>query len=161
MNYMLTERAANALRKLLRDANAVVPAPHQSPRKTRPDFASMAKSSDGSKFLFRIKFGVDEVSEEKKVTISEGAVQIGGYTYFVEEQQLVGLYESFYLCLFVDLSSSEATIEQIEDEDAMKAAQDDMGKFVIPLYKIVDGEVAVDYRPMPFLGIWEDQPNES
>ena len=30
-----------------------------------------------------------------------------------------------------------------------------MTKYIFPIYKLVNGEVAVDYRPMPNAGCWE------
>lgn len=37
----------------------------------------------------------------------------------------------------------------------LNAAQGDMTKYIFPIYKLVNGEVAVDYRPMPNAGCWE------
>lgn len=44
---------------------------------------------------------------------------------------------------------------QYPTTQALNNAQGDLTKYIFPIYKVVDGEIAVDYRPMPNAGCWE------
>ena len=125
-----------------------------------PDIVVEPGAMENNKFLFPLTIEKDDESGLKTATIGAGAVQIGGYTYFVGEQQITGLYEDFYLCAVVNLPNGSVSMEQMESEEQIRQEQDDMDRFIVPLYKVSDGSVEIDYRPMPFAGTWEVYPEE-
>ena len=117
-------------------------------------FPPSGQAKSGSSDLFHFK---PMRTASGKLSTGDGAVQIGGYNVFVSENQtgvpVAGL--NGIVCARVDLGRMEGTTVVYEDEDEVVYEQGDMGAFVAPLYKFVDGAMAVDYRPMPSLGAWE------
>lgn len=156
MKYVLGENAARFLREQMAKDRNYKPAQPLPSREVRRDFAGGVSSKP--KFHFAFKPGASSIS------IGEGAVQIGGYTYFVAEQALVEDISSgtWYVCVRVALAMGTATFTAFGSTSALQAAQADMAYYVFPLYRTVDGVVDLDYRPMPNAGSWEiaeSQPN--
>lgn len=89
--------------------------------------------------------------------ISEGVVQIGGYSYFSGGGDVPGVLSgTYYVCAKCNLGGSlTISFEKYADLSALNSAQGDLSKYIFPLYKITDGEVVVDYRPLPNAGCWE------
>lgn len=151
---MLSERAAEKLKKLLRDVGAVVPAKTSHVRKVRPDVPPGSSPS----FHFALRIAEDESSQSGGLTatVGEGAVQVGGYTYFHEEESIsLSSDASGYLCVKTDLTSGAVSCQLYESAEALKTAQDDMAHYVFPIYRIDDGRKSMDYRPLPNAGCWE------
>lgn len=49
--------------------------------------------------------------------------------------------------------------EKYATTQSINYEQGDLTKYIFPLYKVSDGEVLVDYRPMPNAGCWEMSEN--
>lgn len=147
MKYVLGESAARFLREQMAKERGYKPAQPLPSREVRRDFAGGVSP----KFHFAFKPGASSIS------IGEGAVQIGGYTYFVAEQALVDDISSgtWYVCVRVSLAFGTATFAAFSSTSALQAAQADMAYYVFPLYRTVDGVIDLDYRPMPNAGSWE------
>lgn len=99
-------------------------------------------------------------SSQNQVTVAhigEGAIQIGGYSYFSDGGDVQDVLSgTYYVCAKCNLGTSVTIeFEKYNDLSALNAAQGDLTKYIFPLYKINDGEVVVDYRPMPNAGCWE------
>ena len=110
------------------------------------------------KFHFNWSTTMSEVDPDVKIGhISEGVVQIGGYSYFSNGGEIVDLQSgTCYVCAKCNLGGSLAIeFQAYSDLSALNAAQGDLTKYIFPLYKVNDGEVVVDYRPMPNAGCWE------
>lgn len=89
-------------------------------------------------------------------SIGEGAVQIGGYTYFTAGGTITGMGSGTkYVCAVVALASGAISFAAYASTSALQTAQSDLTKYIFPLYKVVDYSVALDYRPMPNAGCWE------
>lgn len=109
----------------------------------------------GSKFHFA--FITELVDEQAVRKIGEGAVQIGGYTYFVAEQQLAQDISSgtWYVCVRVELASGTAGFVAYNSTSALRSAQANMAYYIFPIYRTANGAVDLDYRPLPNAGSWE------
>lgn len=111
-------------------------------------------SSDGRGF----HFGYTKTASNgtTTVTIAEGVVNIGGYSYFAAGGVVAGMGNGTqYVCAVVALSSGSVSFAAYASPAALNMAQSDMTRYIFPLYKVVDYDVEVDYRPMPNAGCWE------
>ena len=111
---------------------------------------------------FHFRWSTTLSGEEETATkighISEGVVQIGGYSYFSNGGDVPDVLSGTYLiCVKCNLGSGVNSMEFVKYSDlsSLNSAQGDLSKYIFPLYKINDGEVIVDYRPMPNAGCWE------
>ena len=108
------------------------------------------------KFLFAYSYEYDADEDETTVTIGEGAVQVGGYTYFSQGGTATTVTSgTCYLCAVVALGSGTVSFKGYATPAALNTAQSDMTKYIFPLYKLLDYNVVLDYRPMPNAGCWE------
>ena len=113
-------------------------------------------SEHKSHFHFKYSSEYDPEEDETTVTIGEGAVQIGGYTYFAAEDEVLNMDDGTqYVCAVVALGTGAVTFAAYASTSALNTAQSDMTKYIFPLYKVVDYKVELDYRPMPNAGCWE------
>lgn len=111
-------------------------------------------SSDGRRFHFG--YTKTTSSGETTVTIGEGVVNIGGYAYFSAGGTVANMGSGTqYVCAVVTLASGSVTFAAYSSTSALNTAQSDMSKYIFPLYKVVDYNVEIDYRPMPNAGCWE------
>lgn len=118
-------------------------------------FPGKVEPNDGAKFHFGYN-KEDDGEGGVTVTIDDGVVQIGGYTYFVSHGEVANMGEGTqYVCVEVSLGNGAATFKAYASPAALNTAQSDMTKYIFPLYKVVDYAVALDYRPMPNAGCWE------
>lgn len=120
-----------------------------------PDFSGGGKS----KFHFEWTPGLS--GETPVGMVGEGAVQIGGYTYFSEGGLVQGIDQEhvsadWWVCTRVGLTDPVGIDFIAYDSlSALNAAQGDHSKYIFPLYKVNDLKVQVDYRPLPNAGCWE------
>lgn len=118
-------------------------------------FPGKAEPNDGARFHFSYN-KEDDGNGGTTVTIGDGAVQIGGYTYFVEHDEVDNMSGGTqYICVVVNLAGGSATFRAYASTAALNQAQGDMSKYIFPLYKVVDYAITMDYRPMPNAGSWE------
>lgn len=156
MTYMLSEGAARKLRDLLRDPSALVPTNIGQTRKVRPDAGGGGRGG-GGKFHFDIQVGQKDKDGKTPVTVGEGLVQIGGYTYAAPEQTVHAEDGEAILCVRVALPGGSCSCEWFASLDELNQAQDDMGYYIFPLAKFSEGRKVLDCRPLPQAGIWEDR----
>jgi hypothetical protein len=115
-----------------------------------------AEKAEDAHFHFKLKAEYDSENEEATYSIGEGAVQIGGYTYFSSGGEIGDVSSgTMYVCVVVSLSVGGVSFAVYSDMAALNSAQGDHSKYIFPIYKLVDGKIAVDYRPMPNAGCWE------
>lgn len=118
-------------------------------------FPGKAEPNDGARFHFAYNKD-DDGNGGTTVTIGDGAVQIGGYTYFAEHGGVADMGDGTqYVCVVVTLATGSVSFRAFGSTTALNAAQADMSKYIFPLYKVVDYAIAMDYRPMPNAGSWE------
>ena len=116
------------------------------------DDGSLASDSH----LFHFGYTKTTSSGTTTVSIGEGVVNIGGYTYFAAGGTVSGMGSGTqYVCAVVTLASGAVSFAAYSTTSALNAAQGDLTKYIFPLYKVVDYEISVDYRPMPNAGSWE------
>ena len=124
-----------------------------------PSHYGPAGDGDGAPtFHFRFSTSTTTTNGETSTSasIGEGAVQIGGYTYFSGGGTISGMDGGTkYVCAVVSLPGGSVTFNAYASTTALNSAQSDMSKYIFPLYKVVDYAVEVDYRPMPNAGCWE------
>lgn len=118
-------------------------------------FPGGSAKPEEAKFHFKFKAEYDSGDEEWSYSIGEGAVQIGGYTYFAAEGEVALDAGTQYVCAVVTLGTGAVTFAAYASTAALNTAQSDMTKYIFPLYKVVDYKVELDYRPMPNAGCWE------
>ena len=109
---------------------------------------------NGMKFHFA--YTVNDASNPPVVHIGDGAVQIGGYTYFAGGGNVSNMGSGTrYICAVVALGSGTVTFKAYSSTTALRTEQSDMTKYIFPLYKVDDYEVELDYRSLPNAGCWE------
>lgn len=108
-------------------------------------------SSAASRFQFALAFDGTQAS------IGEGAVQIGGYTYFSNGGTVAGAGAgTWWICVQCQLGPQvQVGFAKYASTSDLNYAQGDLTKYIFPLYKVSGGQVLVDYRPMPNAGCWE------
>lgn len=108
-------------------------------------------------FHFGIKIEHEDESSMAEITIGDGAVQIGGYTYFTDSERSTEINGDgeHIIAMKVGLGDRSFEIVDVPDMDSLNNMQDDMNFYIFPLYKIEDFKVVRDYRPMPNAGCWE------
>lgn len=118
--------------------------------------SSTGGGGGGSRFHFAYSAETGEGSTT--VTIGEGAVQLGGFTHFIASGNVNYMGSGTqWICVVVDLSDGSGRFVAYSNVSALNAAQLDVSKYVFPIYKVVDYEVVLDYRPLPNAGVWEDE----
>ena len=158
MNYVLSEKSAAWLRRQMAKDRGYKPATAAPSRLVRRDSTGGTRNPA---FHFKYTHTVEAAEEAggdptHTVTIGEGAVQIGGYTYFAAEGDVEDMDDGTqYVCAVVELGTGAVTFAAYASTSALNTAQSDMTKYIFPLYKVVDYAVALDYRPMPNAGCWE------
>lgn len=155
MNYVLTESTAKWLREQMARSRGYVPAQPLPARQVKRDFAA---STGAPKY--HLRYSTQTTTEGGQTTttasIGEGAVQIGGYTYFTNGGTVANMGSGTqYVCAVVALASGTVSFSAYASTSALNTAQSDMSKYIFPLYKVVDYKVEIDYRPMPNAGCWE------
>lgn len=158
MNYVLTESTARWLREQMARSRGYSAAAQTPSRQIKRDFGGAPAAQP--KFHFRYTHTVEteegEIEPTHTVTIGEGAVQIGGYTYFSAGGSVANMGSgTVYVCAVVTLGSGGVMFAAYASAAALNTAQSDMTKYIFPLYKVVDYKVELDYRPMPNAGCWE------
>lgn len=123
-------------------------------------FPGRIAEPEEAKFHFKYTHTVEteegETEPTHTVSIGEGVVQIGGYTYFAQGGTVSNMDGGTrYVCAVVSLPGGSVTFNAYASTTALNSAQSDMSKYIFPLYKVVDYAVEVDYRPMPNAGCWE------
>lgn len=109
---------------------------------------------DGSRFHFAYSKTVE--NNTTTVTIGEGVVNIGGYSYFSGGGTVSNMGGGTkYICAVVALGAGTVTFAAYASTSAINSAQSDMSKYIFPLYKTVDYVIVLDFRPMPNAGCWE------
>ena len=158
MNYVLTESTARWLREQMTRSRGYTAAAQTPSRQIKRDFggAPAAQPKFHFKYTHTVETEEGETEPTHTVTIGEGAVQIGGYTYFAAEGEVSGMGDGTeYVCCVVTLGTGGVTFVAYASTAALNTAQSDMTKYIFPLYKVVDYKVELDYRPMPNAGCWE------
>ncbi len=158
MNYVLSEKAAKWLRRQMAKDRGYKPATAAPSRLIRRD-----ASGGGGNPAFHFKYSHSEEPPEVEggdsthtVSIGEGVVQIGGYTYFSQGGTVSNMDGGTrYVCAVVSLPGGSVTFYAYASTSALNSAQSDMSKYIFPLYKVIDYAVKIDYRPMPNAGCWE------
>ena len=158
MNYVLSEKSAAWLRRQMAKDRGYKPATAAPSRLVRREAAG---GTGNPAFHFKYTHSVEAAEEAggdptHTVTIGEGAVQIGGYTYFAQGGTVSNMDDGTrYVCAVVSLPGGSVTFNAYASTTDLNSAQSDMSKHIFPLYKVVDYAVKVDYRPMPNAGCWE------
>ncbi len=156
MKYVLSERAARWVERKMAEDRSYKPATGAPSRLVRRDMAGGTKGEPAYHFKYSHTQSTSGGQTTHTVTIGEGAVQIGGYTYFSAGGTATTVTSgTCYLCAVVALASGTVTFKGYATTAALNTAQADMTKYIFPLYKLVDYAVDVDYRPMPNAGCWE------
>ena len=156
MKYLLSEKCAQWLRKQMAKDRSYHPAAAAPSRLVRRDTSGGVGGTASFHFKYSHSTATSGGQTTHEVTIGEGAVQIGGYTYFASGGAVANMGDGTkYVCAVVAISSGAVTFAAYASTSALNTAQSDMAKYIFPLYKVVDYAVVLDYRPMPNAGCWE------
>ena len=155
MNYVLTESTMQWLREQMARSRGYTPAAQTPSRQVKRD-TSMPTGQPHYHLRFISTTQTSNGQTTTTYSIGEGAVQIGGYTYFTAGGTITGMGSGTrYVCAVVTLASGTVAFAAYASTSALQTAQSDLTKYIFPLYKVVDYSVALDYRPMPNAGCWE------
>ena len=155
MNYVLTERSMQWLREQMARTRGYTPATQTPSRQVRRDTSS-ATGTPHYHFRYNHSASTSGGQTTHTVAIGEGAVQIGGYTYFSPGGSVANMGSGTqYVCVVVTLASGAISFAAYASTSALNTAQSDLSKYIFPLYKVVDYSVMLDFRPMPNAGCWE------
>lgn len=155
MKYVLSESSAQWLREQMARSRGYTAATPTPSRQIKRDFAS---GTGAPKFHF--KFSTTTTTSggttTTTATVGEGAVQIGGYTYFAAGGTVANMGSGTqYVCVVVTLATGAVTFAAYSSTSALNTAQSELSRYIFPLYKVVDYAIALDYRPLPQAGCWE------
>ena len=157
MKYVLGEGAARFLREQMAKDRSYKPAQPLPSREVRRDFAG-GGGSPPFHFKYRHSSATSGGTTTHTVTIGEGAVQLGGFTHFIDGGSMSGLTNGTnWICVQIALSNGTGSFVAYQSTAALNAAQLDVTKYIFPIYKVTDYAVVLDYRPMPNAGVWEDE----
>lgn len=153
--YVLGESAARFLREQMANARGYQPAQPLPSRQLKRD-VSMSTGGPNYHLRYIVSTQTNNGTTTTTYSIGEGAVQIGGYTYFTAGGSIANIGSGVqYVCAVVDLSTGTVAFAAYASTALLNVAQSDMSKYIFPLYRLVDYVVELDYRPMPNAGCWE------
>lgn len=100
---------------------------------------------------FEPKLGAGDIVEEYQNCYC----QIGGFTYY--KGNISNVYSDGLVCveILVDGFSADMDLKNYSNVVELKSDQDDLSKFLLPLFILKDKRVEVDLRRMPNTGIIE------
>ena len=123
--------------------------------RTEGEFGPEFKNGGSETTSYPFHFNVD--IHDGKAYFSEGIVQVGGISYYVGEHELeCDETSAYYVCVKVNLKNNTTEIYAEPSFGNINEAQKDMSYYIFPIYRILEGKVEVDYRPMPNAGCWEE-----
>ena len=155
MNYVLTESTMKWLREQMARSRGYTPAAQTPSRQVKRDL-SIPTGQPHYHFRYSTSTTTENGTTSTTASIGEGAVQIGGYTYFTAGGTVANMGSGTkYVCVVVTLGSGTVSFAAYASTSALNQAQSDLSKYIFPLYRVVDYSVDLDYRPMPNAGCWE------
>lgn len=159
--YVLGENAARFLREQMANARGYQPAQPLPSRQLKRDMSTTSTGGPNFHLRFIVETETDNGTTTTTYSIGEGAVQIGGYTYFTAGGEIANLGSGTqYVCAVVALGAGTVTFAAYASTALLNVAQSDMSKYIFPLYRLNNYSVEMDYRPMPNAGCWEIAESE-
>lgn len=156
MLYLLSERSAAKLRKLLGDADALVPATPAQTRRTRPDVPPMVGGGAKDRGIFRLEWRKDEEMEMEHVLyVGPGAYIVGRTAYKVEDETNLGQDFTGWITLKVTIGEAASAVVTGEVSDPFNEGKPSGNVSYYPLWYIDEDYTATDYRSTPVVPAWE------
>lgn len=154
MLYLLSERSAAKLRKLLGDADALVPATPGQTRRTRPDVPPIVGGAK-DRGLFRLVWRDDSTTAREHVLfVQPGAYIVGRTAYSVADETDLGEDFTGWVSLMVTLGSTP-TASVVGGVDPFEDGKPSGNVSYVPLWYIDEDGTATDYRATPTVQAWE------
>lgn len=154
MLYLLSERSAQKLRKLLGDADALVPATPGQTRRTRPDVPPMTGGAK-DRGLFRLVWRDDpEMGRKRVLYVQPGAYIVGRAAYSVADETDLGEDFTGWVSLMVTLGDT-STASVVAGINPFEDGRPSGNVSYVPLWYIDEDGTVTDYRATPVVQAWE------